>query len=70
MNNKLYDILKMICLVVIPALNVFITTLNSLWSWNLPIEAITGSLSAVALIIGTVLGFSSAKYKKGVEADG
>lgn len=62
MSNKLYDILKKICLIVIPAINVLITTLNGLWSWGLPIEAITGTLSAIALFVGTVLGISSAKY--------
>lgn len=68
--NKVYDILKRICLVVIPAINVLITTLNALWHWELPIEAITGTLSAIALFIGTLLGISTAKYNKGVEADG
>lgn len=70
LSNKLYDILKNICLVVIPALNVLLTTLNALWHWNLPIEAITGTLSAIALFIGTLLGISTSKYNKGVEADG
>lgn len=70
MSNTLYDLLKKICLVVIPAVNVLLTTLNGLWHWELPIEAITGTLSAIALFIGTVLGISSAKYHKGVEADG
>lgn len=51
-------------------MNVLLTTLNGLWHWELPIEAITGTLSAIALFIGTVLGISSAKYNKGVEADG
>lgn len=70
MCNKVYDILKRICLVVIPALNVLLTTLNALWHWELPIEAITGTLSAIALFIGTLLGISSAKYNKGIEVDG
>ena len=60
--NKVYDILKKICLVVIPATGLLITTLNSLWNWGLPIVAITGSLEAIALFIGSILGFSSAKY--------
>lgn len=69
MSNKTYDLLKKICLVVIPAINVFLTTLNVLWNWNLPIEAITGTLSAIALLIGSILGFSSIKYnaKKNIE---
>ena len=39
LNNKIYDVLKIICLVVCPAFNVCITTLNLLWGWDLPIEA-------------------------------
>lgn len=67
--NKVYDILKKICLVVIPAINVLITTLNALWHWELPIEAITGTLSAIALFIGTLLGISSAKYNSKMDGD-
>lgn len=67
--NTVYDILKRICLVVIPAINVLITTLNALWHWELPIEAITGTLSAIALFIGTLLGISSAKYNSKMDGD-
>lgn len=67
--NTVYDILKRICLVVIPAINVLITTLNALWHWDLPIEAITGTLSAIALFIGTLLGISSAKYNSKMDGD-
>lgn len=64
LSNKFYDIAKIICLIVIPAVNGFITLLNSLWNWNLPIEAITGSISGFAVLVGSILGFSSAKYNK------
>lgn len=69
MSNNVYDVLKKFCLVVIPAFNTLLIALNALWSWNLPIEAITGSTSAVALFIGAVLGFSSAQYAKGASGD-
>lgn len=67
MSNKTYDLLKKICLVVIPAINLCLTTLNELWNWGLPIAAITGSLSAIALCIGSILGFSSTAYNKMIE---
>ena len=69
MSNKTFDLMKWGCIVVAPAINVLITTLNSLWGWNLPIEAITGTLSAIALFIGALLGFSNMQYKKNDNLD-
>lgn len=64
MNNKVYDILKWVCLVVSPAICTLIVTLNSLWNWNLPVEAIVGTITAITTFTGVVLGISNATYKK------
>lgn len=64
LSNKVYDRLKWICLLVFPALGVLITTLNALWNWGLPIEAIVGTLNGVATFIGAILGFSTNTYNK------
>lgn len=66
MNNKVYDILKWVCLVVIPAVCTLLVTLNSLWDWGLPIDAIVGTITAVTTFIGVILGISSEAYKKKV----
>ncbi len=66
--NKIYDVLKWICCVVSPALQVFIVTLSSLWGWQIPTEAIVGTIAAITVFIGAILGFSTAEHNKGLKA--
>jgi len=63
LSNKLYDTLKWLCIVVSPAVCTLLVTLNSLWQWNLPIEAITGTITGVTTFIGVIIGISSITYK-------
>ena len=62
-NNKVYDIIKWVLLIVIPALNVLITGLCALygWTWG-PI--VVGTIDLVAAFFGTILGIGSVKYQK------
>lgn len=69
LSNKIYDILKFMVTILFPALSVLLVTLNSLWSWNLPNEAISGTIAAVATFIGVLIGISSAQYKSIKEGD-
>ena len=69
MDNKVYNILKWICLTVVPALNVLITTLGSLYGWTWVSVAI-GTIDAVAVFVGACLGFGSIKYAKLQEKNG
>lgn len=61
--NKVYDVLKFIVTIVSPAVVTLLVTLNSLWGWNLPIEAITGTITAITTFIGVLIGISSITYK-------
>ena len=64
LSNKMYAILKWLLLIVVPA---FITLFNFLctaWSWDLPVEAITGTITAVATFIGVIIGISNYNYYK------
>ena len=63
MSNKLYDILKGIAMVVIPALATLYLTLASIWGWS-NAEQIVATLTAINTFLGVVLGLSSNKYKK------
>ena len=65
MSNKLYDVLKFIAQIVLPALATFYVTIAGIW--GLPYgEQISGTIMAVDLLLGAILGISSAQYKKGV----
>lgn len=69
MSNKTYDILKWIAQIGLPALGALYFGLARIW--GLPFaEEIVGTVSVVDTFLGALLGISSAKYNKGVEADG
>ena len=63
MSNKLYDVLKWIAIVFIPACATLYSVLSVIWGLPYGV-AITGTLSGVEVFLGTLLGISSAKYKK------
>lgn len=63
MSNKLYDILKWIALVVLPALASLYIGLGQFWSLPYP-EEIAGTIMLVDTFLGTILGISSIQYAK------
>lgn len=62
--DNLYNILKWLCLIASPAVCTLIVTLASLWGWNIPTEAIVGTITAVTTFIGVLIGISTATYNK------
>ena len=62
--DKLYNWLKWILLIVIPAAETLLTTLTILWGWNIPLEAIVGTMAAFATFFGAIIGLSSISYNK------
>lgn len=65
MNDKTYDVLKWIAMIVLPAVTTLYFTLASIW--GLPYgEQVVGTITAVDTFLGALLGISNAKYKKNV----
>ncbi len=61
--DKLYDILKWACLIASPAIIAFLTTIFTLY--KIPgVEVVTGTIAAVATLIGALIGISSVNYSK------
>lgn len=61
--DKLYDVLKWLCILGLPALSAMYSRIAAIW--GLPFaEQIPATISAVGLFLGTVLGISSAEYKR------
>lgn len=58
--QKLYEILRWVTWIVLPAIATLISALNAAWNWGLPIDAILSTFAAVETFIGVVLGI--AKY--------
>ena len=66
-KNKTYDILKWLCLALLPALATLIRVVFP--QWNLPYgEPIAATVTAVAAFLGACLCISNAQYK-GSDAD-
>lgn len=66
MNNKVYDVLKFIALVVLPALGTLYFALSTIW--GLPYgEQIVGTITAIDTFLGALLGISSVKYNKSLK---
>lgn len=62
MNNKLYDILKWIVLIALPALSTFVFALSSLWGFDAAV--VIGSIAALETFLGSLIGVSTYQYNK------
>lgn len=66
MSNKVYDILKWVALVVLPAIATLYFALSGIW--GLPYgEQIVGTITAIDTFLGALLGISSINYNKEVK---
>lgn len=63
--DKVYNILKWIALIVLPALGTLYFSLSKIWGFPLGVE-IVGTISAIDTFLGALLGISTAQYNKGV----
>lgn len=62
MSNKVYDILKWVTQLLLPALGTLYFALAGIWGFPYG-EEIVGTLVAVDTFLGVILGISTAKYK-------
>lgn len=63
MSNKVYDVLKFIAQIVLPALATLYVTIASLWGLPYPDE-ISGTVMAIDTFLGAILMISSNQYHK------
>ena len=64
LSEKWYLILKWLVLIAIPAIGTFIFAISQIWGWPPYAEQIVGTLSAVAVLIGSLIGISTANYNR------
>ena len=63
MSNKVYDVLKFIAQIVLPAIATFYVTIAGIW--NLPLgDEISRTVMAIDTLLGAILMISTASYKK------
>ena len=63
LNDKLYDWLKWIAILLLPSLATLVAVIFKIW--NLPYgNEIAQTITALATVLGAILGISSVQYKK------
>lgn len=63
LNDKLYDILKWIVMIVLPALTTAYVGLAAIWSFPYA-EQVAKTSAVVCTLLGALLGISTAQYNK------
>lgn len=58
LSQKAYEILRWVVIIVLPAIGTFFATLANAWGWNVPVDAILTSISALSLFLGAIFGIS------------
>lgn len=69
LSNKLYDILKWVVIIVLPALATLYAALAGVWAWPYPDDVVT-TITAVDTFLGAVLCISTVNYNKEVKNNG
>ena len=65
-SNKLYDVLKWIALICIPAIVTFLSVVLGVLDVDpKTVNVVVTIISAMGTLIGTLIGVSSVNYKKG-----
>lgn len=63
LSNKVYDVLKWITLIVLPAIGTLYFALAGIW--NFPYgEQVVGTIVAIETFLGALIGISNAQYNK------
>ena len=67
LSNKWYDILKWVAIICLPALSSFIVVIGKIWNWGDIAGMVAQTITAVAVLLGALLGISHINYQKGQE---
>ncbi len=65
-DNRTYDLLKWVALVVLPGLGSLYAALAQMWGWPY-VEEVPGTLQAICFFLGALIGVSTASYNKGLK---
>lgn len=63
LSNKMYDVLKWVTMIVLPALATAYVGLASIWGWPYADE-VAKTTAVVCTLLGALLGISTAQYNK------
>ena len=63
-SDKVFDWLKWISICALPALSTFIVVISKIWGWADLGSMIAQTITAVAVLLGALLGISTIQYNK------
>lgn len=67
LNSKVYDILKWITMIVLPALATAYVGLSAIWGWPYA-DQVAKTTAVICTLLGALLGISTAQYNKNSKA--
>ena len=62
--DKIYDAIKWILIIVVPAFITLFTLLARTWAWDVPADAIVTTITGIATFVGVIVGISTHYYNK------
>ena len=66
--SKLYDWLKWVCVILLPATATLVFSLSAIFEWEWG-EIAVGVITAVDTFLGALIGVSTAQYNKSKETE-
>ena len=62
-ENRVYDVLKWICLIFLPAVAILYSAIDGVFGWGYT-ATVTTIISAIEAFIGSMIGISTKAYRK------
>nr|DAI82393.1 MAG TPA: holin [Caudoviricetes sp.] len=62
-NDKLYNVLKWVTMIALPAIGTLYFTLSGIWGFPYA-EQVIGTITAISTFLGVILGISTSQYNK------
>lgn len=60
--QKLYETIRWTIAIILPAIGVFVVSIDSIWALEWPAQEISLTLDAIGLFLGTVFGISKLSH--------
>ena len=67
--DKVYDVIKWMLVIFVPAFIVCFRGLANTWQWDIPVDQIVHSIELVAAFLGAIIGLSAISYKLNQKAE-
>lgn len=58
LSKPVYETIRWIIAIVLPAVGLFVVTIDNIWNLGLPSQQISLTLDAIGLLLGTIFGVS------------